>query len=213
MLILAILLTAAAALAQTAESEFRARCSLPQIARFDADPGSDSAAIRLCPDEFHENGVAAVGIKLQERRRIVHVDDYNFDRAVTIEVSGGTATAKSNNTGNVLPIRTVANNGHLERLIIDMKESLERELVGVRDSLREDMRQGFSQVNDRLDRMEARSDRHGGLLRTGQTNLVRLNDWSERIDLLLAARDKRLDDLEARLKRLESAQNDNRSAD
>lgn len=73
-----------------------------------------------------------------------------------------------------------------------MKESLEREIHALRD----EVRSGF-------DRLEARLDRQGGLIRSGQTNIVRLNDWSEKIDQLLATRDKRLDEMDARLRRLE----------
>ena len=71
---------------------------------------------------------------------------------------------------------------HLETLITDLTESL----------------------SDRLDGINARLDRQGGLLRSGQTNLVRLNDWSEEIDQALTRRDKRIDKLEARVKKLEN---------
>lgn len=81
---------------------------------------------------------------------------------------------------------------HLETLITNVSESLGREL-----------RDGLASVNDKLDGVNARLDRQGGWLRAGQTNLVRLNDWSERIDSLLAKRDKRIDALEARLRKLE----------
>jgi hypothetical protein len=74
-----------------------------------------------------------------------------------------------------------------------MKDSLESEIHSFRDD-----------VIRRLDRIEVRLDRQGGLIRSGQTNLVRLNGWSEKMDQLLAARDKRLDELEARLRKLES---------
>ena len=70
---------------------------------------------------------------------------------------------------------------HLEKLITDLTQSL----------------------SDRLDGITARMDRQGGWMRAGQTNLVRLNDWSERIDSLLAKRDKRIDELEARLRKVE----------
>ena len=87
----------------------------------------------------------------------------------------------------------------MAQLITDMKESLEREIHGVHQEvrgLRDDM-------TSRFDAQAARLDRQGGLLRAGQTNLVRLNDWSEKVDQLLAARDKRIDQLEARLQKLE----------
>lgn len=83
------------------------------------------------------------------------------------------------------------NNGVVE-LITNMKESLDCEIHAFRDEMR-----------TRFDAQAARMDRQGGLLRSGQTNLVRLNDWSETIDQLLAVRDKRLDELESRLRKLE----------
>ena len=54
-----------------------------------------------------------------------------------------------------------------ERLIIDVKESLEREIHGVKESLEREMREGFAQVNTRFDTQSARVDRHAGLLQTG----------------------------------------------
>ena len=65
-------------------------------------------------------------------------------------------------------------------------------------------------MRTRFDAQAARMDRQGGLLRAGQTNLVRLNDWSETIDQLLAVRDKRPDELEARLRKLEKPEGDAR---
>jgi hypothetical protein len=84
---------------------------------------------------------------------------------------------------------------HLEDLITNLTQSLELEL-----------RTGIASVNDKLDGVNARLDRQGGLLRSGQTNLVRLNDWAETIDSLLAKRDKRIDDIDARLRRLEHSE-------
>jgi hypothetical protein len=92
------------------------------------------------------------------------------------------------------------NDGEVIRLLTEIKDSLERQLEG----LDHNMAAGFRSVSDRLDAMAARLDRQGGLLRAGQTNLVRLNDWSEKIDQALAERDKRIDELEARLRRLEN---------
>jgi phage shock protein A len=84
----------------------------------------------------------------------------------------------------------------IEQLIVDVKESLEREIRSFRDEMR-----------DRFDTQAARMDRQGGLLRSGQTNLVRLNDWSEKIDAALEARDRDIAELRARITRLESERN------
>jgi hypothetical protein len=43
----------------------------------------------------------------------------------------------------------------LERLIVDLKESLEREIGDFGAGLRGEMRAGFAAVNQRLDRVEA----------------------------------------------------------
>lgn len=88
---------------------------------------------------------------------------------------------------------TQADIKHLEDLITSLTQSLGREV-----------RTGLASVNDKLDGVNARLDRQGGLLRSGQTNIVRLNDWSETIDSLLAKRDKRIDELESRVQKLES---------
>ncbi len=85
------------------------------------------------------------------------------------------------------------------RLLTEMKESLEREMI----TLRQHMDGGFKLLGDKFDAQAARLNRHGGLLRSGQINLVRLNSWSEEIDMLLASRDQRIDALEARIKDLE----------
>ncbi len=82
---------------------------------------------------------------------------------------------------NPNPPATKADIQHLETLIIELTNSLA----------------------DHLEAIQSRLDRQGGWLRSGQTNLVRLNNWSEDIDVLMAKRDKRLDNLEARLRKLE----------
>ena len=82
---------------------------------------------------------------------------------------------------------------NIERLLNDLKESFEREIRDLKEH-----------VDDGFDRIEARLDRQGGWLRSGQTNLVRLNTWSEDIDQLVTSRDKRLDKLEARIRKLEN---------
>ena len=55
---------------------------------------------------------------------------------------------------------------NLERLIMDVKESLERETGGLGNeigSLRQEMREGFAQINTRFDTQAARLDRHADL--------------------------------------------------
>jgi len=86
----------------------------------------------------------------------------------------------------------VAQDNHLAQLIMDVKESLEREL-----------RQGFSELNEKLDRQDTRLSRHGGLLQGGARQITRMVEWSERWDDLLAQRDARLNQLERRVADLE----------
>ena len=95
---------------------------------------------------------------------------------------------------------------HLERLIIDLKESLEREIKGVGDevkSLGERMDQRFDEVNARFDTQNARLERHAGLLQTGSRWTNRMNEWAEKVDSNLARKDKFLADLSDRLRKLE----------
>jgi hypothetical protein len=85
-------------------------------------------------------------------------------------------------------------------LITQMKESLERQIEGVERH----MAAGFATLGTKIDAAHARMERQAGMLRAGQINLVRLNEWSEKMDSLLAVRDKRIDELEARLRKLEN---------
>ena len=50
---------------------------------------------------------------------------------------------------------------HIEQFIVDLKESLEREI----GSLRQEMRVGFSALNNRFDDQAARLDRRWRILR------------------------------------------------
>ncbi|MGA2595291.1 MAG: hypothetical protein ABSH32_35810 [Bryobacteraceae bacterium] len=79
------------------------------------------------------------------------------------------------------------------------------------DSLKREMHQEFGRVNEqleqvkaRLDRMEARQDRQGGLLQGGSRAMTRVIEWTERADGLWAERDRRLDALEERPRKLEN---------
>jgi hypothetical protein len=52
---------------------------------------------------------------------------------------------------------------NLERLIIDLRESLERQIGEAERSLTREMREGFASFNARFDIQSARLDRHAGL--------------------------------------------------
>ena len=76
---------------------------------------------------------------------------------------------------------------HLENLIVGLKESLERELAG----LRQEMHEGFAQVNARFDTQAARLERHAGLWQTGARWSSRMNSWAEKVDGALEAQGPR----------------------
>ena len=88
---------------------------------------------------------------------------------------------------------------NLEKLIVDLKDSLERELVG----LRHDVQQGIGQLNGRFDPQAARLERHAGLWQTGARWSSRMDAWAEKVDAALEAKDRELTDLRERLQRLE----------
>jgi hypothetical protein len=72
------------------------------------------------------------------------------------------------------------------------------------DSLKREMHQEFDDVKARLDRMEAHQDRQGGLLQDGGRAMARVIEWTERADGLWAERDRRLDVLGDRVRKLEN---------
>jgi hypothetical protein len=86
-------------------------------------------------------------------------------------------------------------------LIADVKESLEREIQG----LARDMREGFAQVNTRFDTQAVRLDRHAALWQTGRRWSGRMDDWAEKVDAALEAKDREIADLRDRLKKLEDS--------
>ncbi len=88
---------------------------------------------------------------------------------------------------------------HLEKLIVDLKDSLERELAG----LRQDVQQGVGHLNGRFDTQAARLERHAGLWQTGARWSSRMDAWAEKVDAALEAKDRELADLRERLQRLE----------
>lgn len=88
---------------------------------------------------------------------------------------------------------------NLEFLIVDLKESLERELSG----LRHEVQQGVAQLNSRFDTQAARLERHAGLWQTGARWSSRMDAWAEKVDAALEAKDREIAELRERLVRLE----------
>lgn len=83
--------------------------------------------------------------------------------------------------------------------MIDMKESLERELA----TLRAEVRDGFAQMTSRFDIQAARLDRHAGLWQAGSRWSSRMDAWAEKVDSELEVKDKQIAELRERLLRLE----------
>jgi hypothetical protein len=86
-------------------------------------------------------------------------------------------------------------------------EQLTQLISNVSESLHREMHDGFRQITDRLDLMDARLNRHGALHQTGARWSARMTAWSEDTDKLLSERDKRISDLEQRVRDLERKQN------
>jgi hypothetical protein len=87
----------------------------------------------------------------------------------------------------------------LERLIVDLKDSLEREVAG----LRRDSQQGFAQVNTRFGTQAARLERHAGLWQAGTRWSSRMDAWAEKVDAALESKDREIAELRERVLKLE----------
>jgi hypothetical protein len=94
---------------------------------------------------------------------------------------------------------------NLERLVIELKESLEREFKQGLTALRTEMRDGFAAINARFDTRVARLDRHAAYWQTGCRWSGKMEDWAERVDTALEARDREIADLRAGISRLEQS--------
>ncbi len=88
---------------------------------------------------------------------------------------------------------------HIEALLVNIKESLERQMVG----LDRKMQKGFDGLNARFDTQAIRLDRHAALIPTGSRWTARMNDWSEKVDAALEAKDQQIADLNERIRKLE----------
>lgn len=84
---------------------------------------------------------------------------------------------------------------NVEHLLVDLKESLERELGALRYEMQ--------QINIRFDTQAARLDRHAGLWQTGARWSGRMDVWAEKIDSALETKDREIAELRERLLRLE----------
>ena len=83
------------------------------------------------------------------------------------------------------------------KLLYDLFDSLKREL-------KQDLQQELQPVKDALERIETRLNRQGGLIQGGARQISRLATWSEDIDEQLADRDRRIEELARRVRKLEN---------
>jgi hypothetical protein len=88
---------------------------------------------------------------------------------------------------------------NIEQLLLNVKESLEREIHG----LAREMREGFAQINTRFDTQAARLDRHAGLWQTGSRWSAGMDVWAEKIDAAIEVKDREIAELRERLIKLE----------
>lgn len=88
---------------------------------------------------------------------------------------------------------------NLEQLIMDLKESLESEMSGLRTELRD----GFAQMTTRFDTQAARLDRHAGLWQAGTRWSSRMDAWAEKVDSALEVKDREIAELRERLLKIE----------
>jgi len=91
----------------------------------------------------------------------------------------------------------------LSTLIENVSNSLHREIQDVRNSLHSEIQDGFRTVNERLDRIESRLERHGGMLAAGSRWTTRMIQWSDRVDKTLADQAREIGELRDRLRKLE----------
>ncbi|MBV8730784.1 MAG: hypothetical protein JO336_13350 [Acidobacteriia bacterium] len=88
---------------------------------------------------------------------------------------------------------------NLERLIMDLKESFEREI----GRLERKMDDGFASINARFDTQATRLDRHAAYWQTGRRWSGKMEEWAEHVDKALEAKDREIADLRSRINRLE----------
>ena len=95
---------------------------------------------------------------------------------------------------------------HLEQLIVDMKESLEREIHALDRNVSsriDSLDSKMSALLIRFDDQAARLDRQGALIQAGSRWTNRMNHWAEKIDTAMDKKDVQIAELRDRIERLE----------
>ena len=94
----------------------------------------------------------------------------------------------------------------IENLLVDIKESLEREIGELRQesrALRQEMREGFAQVGKRLDRVEATMLHVDGRLTAMSRADIQTDQQMTELLARQHAQQQAIDDLYARIRKLE----------
>lgn len=90
-----------------------------------------------------------------------------------------------------------------DQTMFDLVDSLKREFESLRREWKHELKQEIQPVKDALARIESRLARHGGVIQGGSRQVARLISWSEETDEVLADRDRRIEELERRISKLE----------
>ena len=94
----------------------------------------------------------------------------------------------------------------LERLLMDVKESLERQIGALDrkiDAMERTLVERLDHLSTRFDTQAVRLDRHAGLWQAGTRWSSRMDAWAEKIDGALEAKDREIAELRERINKLE----------
>src|SRR6266853_3738768 len=87
--------------------------------------------------------------------------------------------------------------------INSVQTNLKTEMSAMKEDLLEHIHavgaQLHTQLQEVVDRMDARLDRHGGLIQGGSRAITRMVEWTETADTTLSRYDRRLAEFERRL--------------
>ena len=83
----------------------------------------------------------------------------------------------------------------------------EQDIIRLIESVSESLQTEMRAIRAGVERIEARLGKHGGLISGGGRQITRIAEWSEKVDELLAERDRTIDDLKRRVEKLEAKQN------
>jgi hypothetical protein len=92
---------------------------------------------------------------------------------------------------------------NIEQFLMDVKDSLEREIHGLGREMRGEFAQLKAEINTRFDTQAARLERHAGLWQTGSRWSGRMDIWAEKIDAAIEVKDREIAELRERLNKLE----------